>query len=323
MRFRNRVLAITAALTFVATAALAQDYPTRPITFVVPYPPGGSTDLIARAVAESLRERLGQSIIVENRVGGGGAVGLEAVARAPADGYTIVLGGTHNVTIAALGSAKSIDTINDLKPVGIIGEVPNVLSAGPSAKMGTLKEVIDRAKAAPGTLNFAHPGNGTPAHLLIALLGQEAKINIVAVPYRGNQPAATDLLGGHVPLMFGNLAGTLPFMEGGKLKILATTGKKRSSFTPDIPTFSESGLGAGFDTGVWAGIMAPKGTPDAVIAKLTASLEAALKQPQTMQRLKQLGTEITFGGPAEYSARLKAEYELWKRVVTDANIKVD
>jgi tripartite-type tricarboxylate transporter receptor subunit TctC len=323
MRIWTRILATGAALTVAATAALAQDYPTRQITFVVPYPPGGSTDLIARAVAEPLRERLGQPIIVENRVGGGGVVGLEAVARAQPDGYTIVLGGTHNVTIAALGTAKSIDTINDLKPVGIIGEVPNVLSAGPSANMTSLKEVIDRAKAAPGTLNFAHPGNGTPAHLLIALLGQEAKIDIVAVPYRGNQPAATDLLGGHVPLMFGNLAGTLPFMEGGKLKILASTGKKRSSSIPDVPTFAEFGLGAGFDTGVWAGIMAPKGTPDAVIGKLTDNLEAVLKMPVTVQRLKQLGTDITFGGPAEYSARLKAEYELWKRVVTEANIKPD
>jgi tripartite-type tricarboxylate transporter receptor subunit TctC len=320
---KSRLILAAIAAFFVSAGAHAQDYPTRPITFVVPYPPGGSTDLIARAVAEPLRERLGQPVIVENRVGGGGVVGLEAGARAQPDGYTIVLGGTHNVTIAALGAAKGIDTINDLKPIGIIGEVPNVLSAGPSANMNSLKEVIDRAKAAPGTLNFAHPGNGTPAHLLIALLGQEAKIDIVAVPYRGNQPAATDLLGGHVPLMFGNLAGTLPFMEGGKLKILAATGKKRSSSIPDVPTFAESGLGAGFDTGVWAGIMAPKGTSDAVIAKLTENLEAVLKQPVTMQRLKQLGTEITFGGPAEYSARLKAEYELWKRVVTEANIKPD
>lgn len=319
----TRILAVGAALAFTTIAALAQDYPTRQITFVVPYPPGGSTDLIARAVAEAMRERLGQPVIVENRVGGGGVVGLEAVARAQPDGYTIVLGGTHNVTIAALGSAKSIDTINDLKPVGIIGEVPNVLSAGPSAKMQSLKEVIERAKASPGTLNFAHPGNGTPAHLLIALLGQEAKIDIVAVPYRGNQPAATDLLGGHVPLMFGNLAGTLPFMEGGKLKILATTGKKRSSSIPDVPTFAEHGLGAGFDTGVWAGIMAPKGTPDAVVAKLTSTLDTALKMPTTVQRLKQLGTDITFAGPAEYTARLNAEFALWKKVVTEANIKAD
>ena len=314
---------LAAALTLAATSAVAQDYPNRQITFIVPYPPGGSTDLIARAVAEPLRERLGQPVIVENRVGGGGVVGLEAAARAQPDGYTIVLGGTGNVTIAALGSAKNIDPINDLKPVGIIGEVPNVLSAGPSANMNSLKEVIDRAKAAPGTLNFAHPGNGTPAHLLIALLGQEAKIDIVAVPYRGNQPAATDLLGGHVPLMFGNLAGTLPFMEGGKLKMLATTGKKRSSFTPEIPTFSESGLGPGFDTGVWAGIMVPKGTPDTIVAKLSENLDAVLKLPVTVQRLKQLGTEITFGGPEEYSKRMKFEYELWKKVVTDANIKPD
>ncbi len=323
MKSWTGILTMTAALVLAATAALAQDYPTRPIQFVVPYPPGGSTDLIARAVAEPLRERLGQPVIVENRVGGGGVVGLEAVARAQPDGYTIVLGGTHNVTIAALGTSKNVDTINDLKPVAIIGEVPNVLSAGPSAKVNSLAEVIAQAKAAPGTLNFAHPGNGTPAHLLIALLGQEAKISIVAVPYRGNQPAATDLLGGHVPLMFGNLAGTLPFMEGGKLRILATTGKKRSSFTPDIPTFAEAGLGSGFDTGVWAGIMVPKGTPDAIVAKLTQNVEAVLKMPATVERLKRLGTEVTFGTPAEYTARLKFEYELWKKVVVDGNIKAD
>ncbi|MDQ8730460.1 tripartite tricarboxylate transporter substrate binding protein [Bradyrhizobium sp. LHD-71] len=323
MRFWNSLLITAAALIFATAGAIAQDYPTRPIQFIVPYPPGGSTDLIARAVAEPLRERLGQPVIVENRVGGGGVVGLEAGARAQADGYTIVLGGTHNVTIAALAASKSVDTIHDLKPVAIIGDVPNVLSAGPSAKISSLAEVIAKAKAAPGTLNFAHPGNGTPAHLLIALLGQEAKINIVAVPYRGNQPAATDLLGGHVPLMFGNLAGTLPFMEGGKLKILATTGKKRSSFLPDVPTFSETGLGAGFDTGVWAGIMVPKGTPDAIVAKLNANIEAVLKMPATVERLKRLGTEITFGGPADFSARMTSEHALWKKVVTEANIKVD
>jgi tripartite-type tricarboxylate transporter receptor subunit TctC len=317
------ILGAVAALTLAATAAMAQDYPSRAITFIVPYPPGGSTDLIARAVADGLRERLGQTVIVENRVGGGGVVGLEAATRAQPDGYTIVLGGTHNVTIAALGTAKSIDTINDLKPIGIIGEVPNVLSAGPSANMSSLKEVIAKAKAAPGTLNFAHPGNGTPAHLLIALLGQEAKIDIVAVPYRGNQPAATDVLGGHVPFLFGNLAGTLPFMEGGKLKILATTGKKRAASLPEVPTFGEAGLGPGFDTGVWAGVMAPKGTPDAIVAKLTDTLDATLKMPTTIQRLKQLGTDITFGGPDEYTKRLKFEYELWKKVVTDANIKAD
>jgi tripartite-type tricarboxylate transporter receptor subunit TctC len=157
----------------------------------------------------------------------------------------------------------------------------------------------------------------------LTLLGQEAKIDIVAVPYRGNQPAATDVLGGHVPFLFGNLAGTLPFMEGGKLKILATTGKKRAASLPEVPTFGEAGLGPGFDTGVWAGVMAPKGTPDAIVAKLTDTLDATLKMPTTIQRLKQLGTDITFGGPDEYTKRLKFEYELWKKVVTDANIKAD
>ena len=270
-----------------------------------------------------MRERLGQPVIVENRPGGGGLVGLEVVTRPQADGYTIVLGGTHNVTLAALGVSKSIDTINDLKPVAVIGDIPNALSAGPSAKQKSVAELVARAKAAPGEINIGHPGNGTPGHLLIALLAQDARVDVVAVPYRGNQPAATDLMGGHIPFMMGNLAGTLPFLEGGKVKLVATTGKKRSSFTPDIPTFAEAGLGAGFDTGVWAGIMAPKGTPDAIITRLAENIEAVLKQPATIERLRKLGTEITYGGPADYSARMKSEYELWKKVVTDANIKPD
>jgi tripartite-type tricarboxylate transporter receptor subunit TctC len=323
MKFRTRILTASAALALAATAAMAQDYPLRPITFVVPYPAGGSTDLLARAVADPLRERLGQPVIVENRPGGGGIVGLEVVSRAQADGYTIVLGGTHNVTLAALGVSKNIDTINDLKPVSIIGDIPNALSAGPSAKQKSVAEVIARAKAAPGEINIGHPGNGTPGHLLIALLAQDAKVDVVAVPYRGNQPAATDLMGGHIPLMMGNLAGTLPFLEGGKIKLIATTGKKRSSFTPDVPTFAEAGLGTGFDTGVWVGVMVPKGTPDAIVAKLNENIEAVLKLPATAERLKKLGTEVTYGGPADYSARMKSEYELWKKVVTDANIKPD
>jgi tripartite-type tricarboxylate transporter receptor subunit TctC len=323
MRFWTRVLTTTAALAFVSTTAFAQTYPARPITFVVPYPAGGSTDLLARAVADPLRERLGQPVVVENRPGGGGLVGLEVVTRAQPDGYTIVLGGTHNVTLAALGVSKSLDTINDLKPIAVIGDIPNALSAGPSAQQQSVAELIARAKAAPGEINIGHPGNGTPGHLLIALLAQDATVDVVAVPYRGNQPAATDLMGGHIPFMMGNLAGTLPFLEGGKVKLIATTGKKRSSFTPDIPTFAEAGLGAGFDTGVWAGVMAPKGTPDAIIAKLSENIEAVLKMPATIDRLKKLGTEVTYGGPADYSARMKSEYDLWKKVVTDANIKPD
>ena len=323
MRFWNRILAAGTVLILALTPAVAQDYPVRPITFVVPYPAGGSTDLLARAVADPLRERLGQPVIVENRPGGGGLVGLEVVTRPQADGYTIVLGGTHNVTLAALGVSKSIDTINDLKPVAVIGDIPNALSAGPSAKQKSVAELVARAKAAPGEINIGHPGNGTPGHLLIALLAQDARVDVVAVPYRGNQPAATDLMGGHIPFMMGNLAGTLPFLEGGKVKLVATTGNKRSSFTPDIPTFAEAGLGAGFDTGVWAGIMAPKGTPDAIITRLAENIEAVLKQPATIERLRKLGTEITYGGPADYSARMKSEYELWKKVVTDANIKPD
>lgn len=323
-----RILTIILAAGAAAIGALgfssvvAEEFPARSIQVVVPFPAGGSTDLVARAIAEPLRERLGQPVIIENRAGGGGIVGTEAVARAQPDGYTIVMGGSTNVALAALQAGRNVDWIGDFKPIAIVGDIPNVLVAGAGTKLGSVADVIARAKAVPGELNYAHAGNGTGSHLVGELFTRRAGIKIVPVPYRGNQPAMTDLLGGHVPLMFSNLAGTLPFMEGDKLKILATTGKKRSPLTPGLPTFAEAGI-SGLENGVWMGLLAPKGTPDAAISKLAAHIEAVLKQPATIERLNKLGTEAGYAGPAEFAARMKSEYALWKQIVSDANIKLD
>lgn len=305
-----------------ASAAFAQAFPTRSIQLIVPFPAGGSTDLVARAVAEPLRERLGQAVVVENRAGGGGMVGTEAAARAQPDGYTIVMGGSGNVALAALNAGgRGLDWINDFKPIAIIGDIPNVVVVAADKKINSVADLIARAKTAPGELNYGHAGNGTASHLVGELFARQAGIKIVPVPYRGNQPAVTDLLGGHIPMMFSNLAGTLPFMEGDKLKILATTGKARSPLTPDLPTFGESGV-AGLENGVWMGFLAPKGTPDAVIATLAKHFEEVMKQPSTVERLKKLGTETIYAGPTEFGARMTAEYAIWKQIITDANIKL-
>jgi len=182
--------------------------------------------------------------------------------------------------------------------------------------------VIARAKAAPGELNYGHAGNGTVSHFAGELFNLRAGVKIVPVPYRGNQPAVTDLLGGHIQLMFNNLAGTLPFMDGDKLKILATTGKQRSPLTPNLPTFSEFGI-SGLERGVWFGFMAPKNTPDAIINKVAAAVEAVLKQPETIERLKTLGMETTYAGPAEFRERMDAEYKVLKQVVAEAGIRLE
>jgi tripartite-type tricarboxylate transporter receptor subunit TctC len=314
------LLAILAALN--GSAAFSQDYPTRSIQLIVPFPAGGSTDLVARAVAEPLRERLGQAVVVENRAGGGGMVGTEAAARAQADGYTIVMGGSGNVALAALNAGgRGLDWINDFKPIAIIGDIPNVVVVAADKKIDSVADLIARAKAAPGELNYGHAGNGTASHLVGELFARQAGIKIVPVPYRGNQPAVTDLLGGHIPMMFSNLAGTLPFMEGDKLKILATTGKARSPLTPHLPTFGEAKI-TGLENGVWMGFLAPKGTPDSVIATLAKHLEEVMKQPATVERLKKLGTETVYTGPAEFGARMTAEYAIWRQIITEAGIKL-
>lgn len=305
-----------------ASCASAQDYPTRPIQLIVPFPAGGSTDLVARAIAESLREKLGQAVVVENRAGGGGIVGSEAGARAAPDGYTLVVGGSGNVLLAALNAGRGIDWINDFKPIAIAGDIPNVLVASNGSKLDSVAAVIARGKAVPGELNYGHAGNGTASHIVGELFSQRAGIKMVPVPYRGNQPAVTDLLGAHIQLMFSNLAGTLPFMEGDKLKILATTGKKRSPLTPNLPTFAEAGI-SGLENGVWFGFLAPKNTPDAIVNKVAAGVEAVLKQPETVERLKKLGMETTYVGPAEFRERMDAEYKVLKQIVTDAGIRLE
>jgi tripartite-type tricarboxylate transporter receptor subunit TctC len=300
----------------------AQEWPARQIQLIVPFPAGGSTDLVARAIAEPLRQRLGQPVIVENRAGGGGLVGTEQAARAAADGYTLLFGGSTNVLLSALGASKSVDLVNDFAPVAIIGDIPNVLVASAGCSIKSIADVITQAKANPGKLNYGHAGVGTASHLAGELFAKRAGIQIVPVPYRGNQPAVTDLLGGHIPLMFSNLAGTLPYMEGDKLRIVAITGSARSPLAPNIPTFAEGGV-SGLENGVWMALMAPKGTPDAVIAKLVTHVDAVIKEPATIERLRKLGTEPAFTPPKEFAARMKAEHALWSQIVKDANIKLE
>lgn len=312
-----------AALVAAATPATAQEWPARTIQLIVPFPPGGSTDLVARAIAEPLRERLGQPIVVENRAGGGGLVGTEQAARAANDGYTLLFGGSSNVLLSALGASRSgIDLVNDFTPVAIIGNIPNVLVASGSGPIKTVADAIAQAKASPGKFNYGHAGVGTASHLAGELFARRAGIQIVPVPYRGNQPAVTDLLGGHIPLMFSNLAGTLPYMEGNQLRILATTGATRSPLSPSLPTFAESGV-SGLENGVWMALMAPKGLPDAIVAKLVAHLETIIKQPATVERLNKLGTEPAFAPPKEFATRMQAEFTLWRGIVKEANIKLD
>jgi tripartite-type tricarboxylate transporter receptor subunit TctC len=321
-RRRCTRLALAAVLGGLPVArGAAQDYPARAIRLVVPFPAGGSTDLVARAVADPLRALLGQPVVVENRPGAGGALGSEQVARAAADGYTLLMGGGQNVLLAALGQGRGWDPVGDFVPVAVVADIPNVLAAAARSPFRDMAEAVARAKARPGTLTYGSAGLGSASHLVGELFTRRTGADIVHVPYRGNQPALTDLVGGQIDLMFSNLAGTLSHMGDGSIRLLAITGARRSSLAPDVPTFGEQGVG-GLEAGVWMGVMAPKGAPEPVVGRLAAALGDALQQRETLARLRTIGAEPAYAPPPNFAARVAAELEQWRTVVRDADIKL-
>src|SRR4030095_5020494 len=281
------VLCIVLAL--VSPLACAQTYPTKPIRLVVPFPPGGATDILARDVAQKLSDAWGQSFVVDNRPGAGGNIGSELVAKAAPDGYTLEMGtvGTHAIN-ASLYAKMPYDHVKDFVPVILVAGVPNVLVVNPSVPVNSVAELIAYAKANPGKLNFASSGNGTSIHLSGELFKVMAGVQITHVPYKGSAPALQDLLGGQVQLMFDNLPPSLPQIKAGKLKALAVTSTTRAAALPDVPTMAESGL-PGFEASSWFGVLAPAGTPPAIVAKLNAEIGKWLASPEAKEKLAKQG----------------------------------
>ena len=303
--------------------ARSDDYPSRPITLIVPFPPGGSTTVMARNVADKLSVTLRQQIVVENRGGAGGTIGTRSVARAAPDGYTILLSYTATMAIApAMNVNAGYDPRKDFTPIGMIGAAPSVLLVHPSLPVHSVAELIAYAKAAPAPLQYGSPGVGTVNHLAGEYLANETGIKLQHVPYKGNGPAMGDLLGGHILMMFVPIPVALGNIKAGTLRGLAITSEKRTSLLPDLPTLAESGV-PGFDVALRYGLVAPAGTPPAVIARLNKELNAALSTEDVKNRLATEGAEALPGTPEAYAADIDKEEKKWGGLVKKLGLKVE
>jgi len=319
-----RVIALTVlALIGILDLACADDYPTRPITLIVPFPPGGSTTVMARNVADKLSVSLGQQIVVENRGGAGGVIGTRSVARATPDGYTILLSYTATMAIApAMNANAGYDPRKDFVPIGMIGAAPSVLVVNPSMPVHSIAELIAYAKAAPTPLQYGSPGVGTVNHLAGEYLAAETGMKLQHVPYKGNGPALGDLLGGHIPMMFVPIPVALGNIKAGTLRGLAIGSAKRTSLLPDLPTLAESGV-PGFEVALRYGLVAPAGTPPALIARLNKELNAALMTEDVKNRLATEGAESLPGTPEAYAADINQEEKKWGGLVKKLGLKVE
>jgi tripartite-type tricarboxylate transporter receptor subunit TctC len=324
MKLLIRVAMATAAAAVLSLAAAAQDnYPSKPVRIIVPFSPGGVADLLPRIVGQKLSEKWGQPVVVENKVGAAGNIGMAEGARAAPDGYTLTLAPAGNLTVnPILFKNLPFDTYKDLTPVTNLAESPNVLVVNPSVPAKTFQELVAYAKANPGKLNFASPGPGSGAHLAGELLNLDAGIRMVHVPYKGLAPAVNDLLGGQVQAMFAGISTVLQYIQSGKLRALAIASPKRSAQLPEVPTVAQSGY-PGFDVTSWYGIVAPAGTPPAIIRKVQQGMAQALHDPDVQARLAGLGLEPVGNTPGEFDAMIKAETRKWADIVRRANIKLD
>ena len=310
------------ALSFAAPAA-AQDYPNRPITLVVPFPPGGSTTVMARNVADKMSATLGQQVVVDNRGGAGGTIGTRAVAKAAPDGYTIVLGYTGTLAIApSLYTSAGYDPRKDFAPIGMIGTAPSVMVVHPSVPVKTVAEFIAYAKASPSPVPYGSPGVGTANHLAAELFASATGVKLQHIPYKGSGPAMSDLVGGHIPMMFVPIPNSIGNVQGGKLRALAVSSPTRSALLPDLPTVQESGVKE-FDVALRYGLAAPAGTPRPIIDRLNKELNAALASEDVRKRLATEGAEALPGTPEAYGADIDREEKTWRALVGKLGLKVE
>jgi len=300
----------------------AQAYPEKSIRLMVGYAPGGLTDGVARTLAPQLSEILGKQVVVENRGGAGSSLATDVVAKAPADGYTLLMADQALISNPSLFASLPYDTFKDLQPVALVGTAASVIVVNSSLPVRDLKSLIALAKSKPGTLNYASGGNGTMTHLAGELFKQVARVDIVHVPYKGTGPAVVDLLGGQVPMMFSSIGLGAQYIKSRQLMPLAVTGEVRSPALPNVPTLSELGLAQATVIGYW-GVMAPAGTPNDITEKLSKSINDAVKRPDVNQRLVGLGIDPTFEMGARYGKILSTEIPKWAQVIKQANIRID
>lgn len=322
MRQSIRSLAI-AALTMVAVSAMAQAYPNKPVRLVVPFPPAGNVDLSARIIGPELAKELGQPIVIENRAGAGGTLGLDAVAKSPPDGYTLgVASPVNHLAAPSLYPKLPYDSIKDFSPVSLIASVPMVLVVGPSSPVKTVQELIALAKTRQGAMTMASAGGGSGNHIVGELFQEATGTKFVHVPYKGSAPANNDLAGGHVDLHFDQLSSVLTLIQGGRLRALAVTTSKRSPLLPNVPTLAESGV-ANFDMSTTLGLVLPGGASPDLLKKLNTALVAILQRPAVREQFNRLGAETRASMPNEYADFIRFEIARTARIVRDAKITLE
>ena len=310
-------------LSLILVAPLAaQTYPNKPVRVVVPYPPGGPTDIVARVLFQQVSEATGQQFLVDNRAGAGGNIGAEIVAKAPADGYTLLIGTTAHAINMSLFKNLNYDVQKDLAPVSLLTQGPLVLVAHPQFPANSVKEVIELAKSKTGGLNFASSGNGQSTHLSAELFNTMAGIKMSHVPYKGSAPALTDVMSGQVDVMFDTTLSAMPFVKAGKLKALGLTSPVRSTAAPDVPTISESGL-PGYEVFAWNGVLVPAGTPKVIIQQLNDQIRKAMLLPQVKDKFSAQGFAASWNSPENFGSFLKNEVDKWWRTVKASGATLD
>jgi tripartite-type tricarboxylate transporter receptor subunit TctC len=311
------------ALAFGVAAASGQTYPSKPVRIINPFAPGGATDIIARHMAQKLTDAWGQPVIVENRPGASGAIGVQAVARSAPDGYTLLIATqTTHAANPALYQNLPYDAAKDFAPLTLAGSTPLALVVHPSVGVTSVGQLLERAREKPGSLLYASGGNGTSQHLTAELMKSLSKTFLVHIPYKGAGPAMTDLLGGQVHLMFDNLPTALPHVKSGRLRALAVSTAERSPLAPELPTMAESGL-AGFDISTWFAFFAPAGTPAAVVERISKDMREALSAPDTRARLTAIGVDIRASTPDELARFHRAELDKWAKIIKESGAKLD
>lgn len=305
---------------FCLTALAA--YPDKPIRLIVPFPAGGATDLVSRAVAVEMSSQLGQQVVVENKAGAGSVIGTELASTARADGYTLLMAGSTNIYMPYVYKKLAFKPIEAFTGIGLVADIPNVFAVNAASSFRSVADVLSAAREKPGSIAYASAGVATPSHLVCEFMAHSARVTLNHVPYKGNAPAVNDLMGGQVPSMCNNLAGTVPYLKSGKIRILAVTGKSRSPTVPDVPTFEESGI-RGLDSGLWLALVAPNGVPQEVVSRLSTALANALETPSVRERMGSLGAVPLTARPDAYEARIRQEIKAWDPVLRQLNLSVE
>src|SRR6266849_1762374 len=312
-----------AALLLASTAALAREaFPSKPVRLLVPFPPGGAVDIVARTLSDELSKRWGQSVIIENRPGAGGTIAAAAAAKAAPDGYTLILIASGHAIVSHLYPKLPYDPFGDFTPISLVGSSPNMLLVRADSALKSVADVLTLAREKPGQLSYGYAGNGTSPHLAGELLKYMAKVDIAAVPYKGGAPVLNDLLGAHIPMSFNNIPESIAQIQAGAVRPLGVTTAERSPVLPNVPTIAESGL-PGYDTGVWWGFLAPAGLPPEIRARLAKDCAEVVQLPAVKERLLGLGARPIGNSPQEFADLIRSDHEKWGPVIKAAQIKGD